>query len=122
MHKRQQCIQGLSQEMIKGSRNLLIVGKGSGVLPQFNLVESGNISRQKIGRPTDGCAQGLGQEMIKGNPKLLIVGPGQSLWSSHNAIWWNTAIFFYVQAENRPSKRGLWLNPLAKSLVGRVSG
>ena len=35
--------QGRSQEMIKGSPTLLIVGTGSGVLPQWNLVGSGDI-------------------------------------------------------------------------------
>ena len=50
--------------------------------------------------------QGFSHEMIKGSPNLLIVGPGWGLWSFHNAIWWNLAIFFYVQAENRPTKDG----------------
>ena len=45
--------------------------------------------------------------MIKGSPNLLIVGPGRGLGSSHNAIQWNMAVFFYVQAENRPLKRRL---------------
>ena len=52
--------------------------------------------------------QGLSQEMIKSSPNLLNVGPGQGLGSSHIAIWWNLAIFFYVQAENRLFKR--WLD------------
>ena len=59
--------------------------------------------------------QGLSQEKIKRSPNVLIVGPGQGLASSHNAIWWNLAIFFYVQPENRPSKRRLD-GSLAKSL------
>ena len=54
--------------------------------------------------------------MIKGSPNLLIVGPGRALRSFHNAIWWNLAIFLYVQAENRPSKRRLD-GSLAKSLI-----
>ena len=45
--------------------------------------------------------------MITGSPNLLIVGPGRGLESSHNAIWWNLLIFFYVEAENRMSKRRL---------------
>ena len=49
--------------------------------------------------------QGLSQEMIKGSPNLLIVGPGWGLGSSHNVIWWNLAIIFYVRAQNRLSKR-----------------
>ena len=39
--------------------------------------------------------QGLDQEMIKGSPNILI------------AIRWNLATFFFVQAENGPSKRRL---------------
>ena len=57
--------------------------------------------------------------MIKGRPNLLIVGPGQDLGSSHNAIWWNLAIFFYIQDENRPAKRRLNVS-LAKSLCMSV--
>ena len=58
--------------------------------------------------------------MPKGSPNLLIVGSGQGLGSFHNAIWWNLAIFFNVQAEIRPSKR--WLDrSLAKSLIGGVT-
>ena len=34
---------------------------------------------------------------------------------SHNAIWWNLVIFFFVQAENEPSKTRLNVS-LAKSL------
>ena len=64
--------------------------------------------------------QGISQEMIKGSPNLLIVWPGRDLGSSHNAIWWNLAIFFYVQAEIRPSKRRLD-GSLAKSLIGFMS-
>ena len=41
--------------------------------------------------------------MIKGSQNLLIVGPGCGLGSSHNAIWGNLAIFFYIEAENRPT-------------------
>ena len=47
-----------------------------------------------LGQPDN---QGLDQEMIKGSPNLLIVGTGQGLGSSHNAIWWNLAIYFYIQ-------------------------
>ena len=60
--------------------------------------------------------QGLSQEMIKGTLNLLIAVPGRGLGSSHNAIRWNLTIFFYVQAENRPSKRRLD-GSLEKSLV-----
>ena len=52
--------------------------------------------------------QGLSQETIKGSPNLLIVGP--------NTIWWNLVIFFYIQAENRQTKRRLD-GSLAKSLL-----
>ena len=52
--------------------------------------------------------------MIKGSPNLLIVGPGLGLWSSYNAIWWNLAIFFYVQAGNRAKA--------IEKMAGRVSG
>ena len=45
-----------------------------------------------------------------------VVGPGRGLGLSRNAIWWNLAIFFYVQAENRPSERRVDVS-LAKSLV-----
>ena len=55
-------------------------------------------------------------QMIKGIPNLLIVGPGRGLGSSHNPIWWNLVIFFYIRAENRPSKRRLDRS-LAKSLL-----
>ena len=51
--------------------------------------------------------------MLKGSPNLLIVGPGRRLWS-YNAIWWNLAIFFYVQAENRAKA--------IEKMAGRVSG
>ena len=61
------------------------------------------------------CGQELSHEMIKRSPNVLIVGPGRGLGSSHNAIWWNLAIFSYVQPEDRPSNR--WLDEsLAKSL------
>ena len=53
--------------------------------------------------------------MIKGSPNLLLVGQGRGLGSSLNAICWNLGIFFYVQAENRLSKRWLY-GSLAKSL------
>ena len=59
--------------------------------------------------------QGLSQEMIKRSPNLFIVGPWRGVGSSHNAILCNLAIFFYVRAENRPSKRRLD-GSLAKSL------
>ena len=55
--------------------------------------------------------------MMEGSPNLLIVGPGRGLGSSHNAIWCNLVILFYIQAENRPSKRRLDRS-LAKSLGG----
>ena len=58
--------------------------------------------------------------MIKGSPNLLIVGPGRGLGSSHNAIWWNLAIFLHVPAENRPSKRRLGRS-LAESLSSYIS-
>ena len=45
--------------------------------------------------------------MIKGSQNLLIVGPGRGVGSSHDAIWWNLVLFFYVQAEKSPSKRQL---------------
>ena len=64
--------------------------------------------------------QGPTQEMIKGSLNLLIVGLGLGLGLSHNGIWWNLVIFFYVQAENRLSKRRLD-GSLAKSLIVRVS-
>ena len=57
----------------------------------------------------------LSQDMIKG-PNLLTVGPGRGLVSSHNLFLWNLAIFFYILAENRQSKRRLD-GSLAKSLV-----
>ena len=57
--------------------------------------------------------QGPTQEMIKGSSNLLILGLGLGLGLSHNGIWWNLAVFFYVQAENRLS--------LAKSLIVSVS-
>ena len=59
-------------------------------------------------------SQGLSQEMIKGSPNLLIVGPGQGLGSSHNAIWWDLAIFFASRLKiDRPKTdwEGLWLSP-----------
>ena len=59
--------------------------------------------------------QGPRQVMIKESSNLLFVGQGRGLKSSYNAIWWNLAIFSYVQAENRPSKRRLG-GSLAKSL------
>ena len=64
------------------------------------------------------CApgQGLSQEMIDGSSNLLIVVPGWGTGSSHNAIWWNLVIIFFVQAENRPSRRRLD-GSLAKSLL-----
>ena len=60
--------------------------------------------------------QGHSQEMIKRSPNLLIVESGQGLGYSHKATWWNLAIFFYVQAENRLSKRQLD-GSLTKSLL-----
>ena len=60
------------------------------------------------------------QEMVKGSPNLLIVGPGRGLGSSHNAIWWDLAIFVHVQAENRPSKRRLDAS-LAKLIIINVA-
>ena len=43
--------------------------------------------------------------------KITIDGPGLGLVSLDNAIWWNMALFFYVQAKN-------WLDgSLAKSLI-----
>ena len=70
---------------------------------------------EKVDKITNGqlaaTIQGLSQEMIKGSPNLLIVEPGRGLVSSHNAIWWNLAIFF----ENSPSKERLD-GSLAKSL------
>ena len=44
--------------------------------------------------------------MIKGSPNLLNIRPGRGLGCSHNAIWGNLAIFFYVQAENSRPKDG----------------
>ena len=61
--------------------------------------------------------QGLSQEMIRWIQNLPFVGPGGGLGFSHNAIWWNLAIFFYIQAEKRPAYgpkndwTGLWLSP-----------
>ena len=86
-----------------------------------NLKRHMNMHQQQTYQCTQ-CSKGwyhtqeLSQEMIKGSPNLLIVGPGQGLGSSHNAIWWNLAIFFYVQAENRSSKRRLD-GSLAKFLI-----
>ena len=54
--------------------------------------------------------------MLKGSQNLLIVGSGRGLGSSHNAIWWNLAIFLQVHVENRPFKRRLYRS-LVKSLV-----
>ena len=51
--------------------------------------------------------------MIKGTPNLIIVGPGRGLGSSHNAIWWNLAIFFTFRLKIGRLKdgwTGLWLS------------
>ena len=61
-------------------------------------------------------SQEIIQEMIKGiKIYLIMLGQDGGLVASHNTIWWNLATIFYVQAENRPSKRQLD-GPLAKSL------
>ena len=61
-----------------------------------------------------GWTQGLSQEMIKESPmaNLLIVRTGSGLGSSHNAIWWNLAIFFL----------GLDWKYAVQHTAGRVSG
>ena len=73
------------------------------------------------------CVHRLSQEMIKGSPNGLFVGLGWGLGFSHNAIWWNLAIFFYAWLKkSRPKDgwTGLQLSPclcvVGKSIVQQL--